>query len=380
MGAFARKESATSTTIYPLGPYHPALPLPLGLELKLQGETVTAVERPATGYCRRGVEALLSGMPVERALPTIERTCSFAGSSHRLALCQAIEAATGVAPSGRDRLIRGIFAEVERLLARLWTLGMSARAAGLYAPFRDAMDQRETLFDALESATGERLYWAIPVPGGVRELDAPSSTLDGLRIALASLQPAIDTWHVAVGTRGPLGRAGAGVGKINAEQSSALSLTGLAARAAGRHRDLRRDEPYGPYADLAIEWPGDRDATSSDADVAARLALAVEDAQLSARIAAQCFAALANAEDTSLVDGRAGRSDGRAGRGAVEGPHGVVEVRVTLAAGGTIDRASLQVPGVQLVDALPALLEGQAISVVPLLLASLDLCMECVDL
>lgn len=379
MGAFARKESATSTTIYPLGPYHPALPLPLGLELTLRGETVTRVERPATGYCRRGVEDLLSGMPVVRALQTIERSCSFAGQSHRLAFCQALEAATGVAPSAHDRLIRGIFAEVERLLARLWTLGMSARAAGLYAPFRDAMDQRETLFDALEDATGERFFWAIAVPGAVREFDEPGK-LNALHSAIETLRPAIETWRVAVCARGPLGRAGAGVGNISAEQASALRLTGLAARAAGTDPDLRRREPYGPYADLAIEWPEDRDAAASDTDVAARLALAVEEAHLSARIASQCFEALESAEDTSVVEGRAGRFDGREGRGAVEGPHGVVDVRVTLAASGAIDRASLAVPGSRLLDALPALLEGQSVGAVPLILASLDLCIECIDL
>lgn len=265
------------------------------------------------------------------------------------------------------------------MLARLWTLGMTARAAGLYAPFREAMDQRETLFEALEEATGERMFWGIALPGGVRALDA-SRALDTLHIALDSLEPAIETWRLAIGPRGPLGRAGAAVGPVTREQATTLGLTGLTARAAGVENDVRRDEPYGAYADLAIEWPAASAGLSTAGDVAARLALAVNDLQSSTLICRQCLTTLANAEGTSLVEGRSGRSDGREGRSAVEGSHGRVEVRVTLASGGAIELASLVVPGARLLDALPALLQGQSIGAVPMVLASLDLCMECIDL
>ena len=51
-----------------------------------------------------------------------------------------------------------------------------------------------------------------------------------------------------------------------------------------------------------------------------------------------------------------------------------------IAAYKSVELVRLHVPGGTLLAALPELLEGQSIGLVPLVLASLDLCMECGDL
>jgi Ni,Fe-hydrogenase III large subunit len=361
-----------------MGPYHPALPQPVALSFKLRGETVANVAPPGVGYCRRGIETLASGTPVSQALEIVERSCSFAGHSHRVALCQAIEAATGAAPSQRAQLVRAVFAEVERILARLWTIGMTARAAGLHALFRDALAQREQLCDALTTTTGQRLFWGIAEPGGVRALE-DAADLAALATAIDQLTPAVQTWRIGVGPRGPLGRIGAGVGRITEERAQALHLAGLAAHAAGVKGDLRRDAPYGAYQQISFDWTEDAVDLPAGGDVTARMVRAVSDIATSLRLARALLDALPTADDTAVVaDGK--RTASRDGRGAVEGPHGAVEVNVALARAGAVERLTLGLAAASLVAALPELLEGQRLDLVPMILASLDLCMECGDL
>jgi Ni,Fe-hydrogenase III large subunit len=330
------------------------------------------------GYCHRGIEELVAGKAIPQALNIVERSCSFAGHSHRVAFCQAIETATGAAPSARTSLTRAVFAELERALARLWLLGMTARAAGLHALFRDALGQRELLFEALTSMTGQRLFWGIAEPGGVRELDG-SADLEPLADAVEQLAPTVETWRISVGPRGPLGRVGTGVGRITQERARMLQLAGVAARAAGVKADLRRDTPLGAYAQVDFDWDEDAADPPSGGDVAARVALAVSDLATSVRLTRTFLEALPSAEDTAVVPGGA-PTGGRKGQGAAEGPHGPVEAHVTLSPAGAIDSASLQLSSAPLVAALPELLEGQRLDLVPMILASLDLCMECSDL
>jgi NADH-quinone oxidoreductase subunit D len=365
-------------TTFPLGPYHPALSQPIGLSFKLRGETVTGVETPISGYCRRGVEHLVAGMTADQALAVMERSCGVAGQSARLAVCRAIEAATGAAPSARSRLVRAIFAEIERVLARLWLLGLAARVAGRDAGFREALEAREVLMEALEAQTGERLFWAVAEPGGVRDPER-FDDLDDVRATMEELAEPVAAWTTLVGPGGALGRAGAGVAPITADRARVAGLSGLAARAAGVEGDLRRDAPYGAYAEVPFAWQADGLTPPEGGDTAARLGTAAVDLVASARLLRVLFEMLPRAEDAAVVPGPT-RQGELTGHAAVEGPHGPVEARVVLAPGGGIGRLRLETPGAALVTMLPEILAGLPVALVPLALVSLDLCMECVDL
>jgi Ni,Fe-hydrogenase III large subunit len=338
------------------------------------------VAPPGTGYCRRGIEELASGKTIAQALDIVERSCGFAGNSARTLVCQALEMSMGMAPSPRARLVRAIFAEIERMLARLWNLGSVARAAGMLRPFHDALEQREVLFDSLVDATGERVFWAIAQPGGVRDLDG-SDHLESIKHALDQLGPAVETWKVATAPRGPFGRAGAGVARITEERAAALHLTGLSARASGIARDVRRDAPYGAYADIEFDWrEPDTTPASGNGDAAARMAIASMDFGTSWRLARAFLDALPSLEDTPATNGHVRTDKDQECQSVIEGPHGEVRATVTLSQDESINQLSLRTPGRQLVDALPEILQGLRIDLVPLALASLDLCLECVDL
>jgi Ni,Fe-hydrogenase III large subunit len=363
-----------------LGPYHPALILPIGLSFKLRGETVERVQPPVTGFCRRGIEDLAAGKSVTEALAIVERACSFAGQSYRLAACQSIEAATGAKPTRRARLLRSVFAEVERLLARLWMLGLAARAVGMGAAFHEALEQRESLFDAAEQLTGERVYWAVAEPGGVRELR--DDVFEALELPLDQLTGAVATWRLATDARGPLGRASAGVGRLDRARVTELGLSGLAAQGAGVMDDPRREQPYAGYADMTFDWadgqPGD-----AAGDAAARFIAGVADMALSLRLIRALLHALRDEGDdagaTAVVSGSIGASG--VAKATVLGPHGPITCHASLAEGDRIASVTLERPyAAATLAALPEALRGQPVRLVPLILTSLDLCLECNDL
>lgn len=373
-----RKEHGTSSSIFPLGPYHPAWPLPAALTIRVRGEQVVGVDAPLTGFCRRGVLDLTAGQPIEDVLVVIERSCALAGTAHRTALCEAIEAATATPVARSARVTRVLFLEVERILARLWLLALTARALGVPAPERAALEQREALFAAVEAVTAERVFWAIAVPGGVRA----DLAIEPVDQALRQVAAELETWHAAVNPRGPLGGAGSGMGALSTERARVLGLSGVAALGSGVDDDRRRVDPSGGYADLPARWPAPEAASDSatSGDVVARLSAVVADMAISLDITRACLDALHDRPAEPAPTPVHASTAARTGESTIAGPHGPVTVAITLAPDLTLAVTALCTAVEALWAALPELVDGRAVGQVPAILASLDLCVECRDL
>ena len=332
------------------------------------------VESPQTGYCRRGVAELAIGKPLVDVLDLVERLCAQSGAAYRGAMCQAVESATRTTPPRQARVLRTLFAEIERILARLWFLGECARACDLSFYRGQALDQREALFAALEEATGARHFWGIALPGGARD----DINLAGVGAAVKALESSVDGWRQATDSRGPLGRAGTAVGIISAELAEKCELAGLAAGGSLPVEDLRRTWRYGGYADLSDEivWPADNASLKGDA--ADRMRFAVADLATSYGIALSCVSTLEEyvPEYQARLGGPAVNVSGEA---RVEGSHGPMTVHVSLGAASEITSLSLESSAEAVLDALPFIMEDTRLDRAPLILASLDLCLECND-
>jgi membrane-bound hydrogenase subunit alpha len=356
---------------YPLGPYTSALVQPLPITLILRGDQIEDVELGDPASLSRGILALAAGKPLDDALAILEHSCANAGQTHRLALALALESATNTPTAKQSRLTRVLFAEAERILARLWTLGLSARAAGYPALWRAALDQREDLFAATQAVTGERVQWGVATVGGVRE----DFTLTSLADALTAFAPACEEWRRVTIARGSLGAIAAGLGVISEEQAQGLS--GLAGRAAGKRQDVRESAPYDGYVDLAHAWPS---STYKTGDAAARLLCAAEDLTTSVAVAQACLAELEKDADTAPDQRSAGAEASGVGQAMVEGPHGAVTIRAARDQQGAVERLECETPGAALYALLPRILRGHNATQAPLILASLDLCAECLAL
>jgi Ni,Fe-hydrogenase III large subunit len=368
--------------LFPLGPYHPALPEPLALRLALRGETVTGVELQL-GYLHRGVEELAPGRDLKGVLDLVERTCGTCGHSHRLAVCLALESAAGVKVPQRASVLRTVFAEVERLQARLWFLQQVGRVGEFGNLMNAAIEAREIVFEACLAATETRLFWGVPMPGGINTIPDPMALVGAMEDSEAS----IVRIERLLAERGSLTRRTMGLGKLSSTTVTELGATGLLERAAGRDTDVRLAMPYDAYQGM------DGDGLQSGdlrqylvGDVASRLRLAINEVRQSMQLITTLLEALPDGQERAPFPATLNPQTATA---TVEGPHGRETVKLQIGAtgdravdtqqAGWLTRLTLQTPSATNIGLLPIALDRQKLADVPLILASLDLCIACVD-
>jgi NADH-quinone oxidoreductase subunit D len=101
--------------------------------------------------------------------------------------------------------------------------------------------QREPVQQVLEEATGGRVHYMANRVGGLKE-DVPAGWPDRVRRAVDAVRAALpEVPDVAPG-----------VGVLDAAQARSYGVSGPVARASGLDFDLRRDEPYLAYGELAV--------------------------------------------------------------------------------------------------------------------------------
>ena len=367
-------------TMFPLGPFHPALAEPLALRLRLRGERVTDVETPPGGpggYSHRGALELAEGLPLDDALVILERVCARAGQSYRLALCLAVERIARPTIARPAQLARTLFAELERMNSALWTLGEIARAVDQRRLWGEALDQREQVFEAARAATGERVYWGVARPGGVRE----GLTLAPMRAFADGASGVYDVWRQAMAPGGALRKATEGLGR----PLGAAPATGSGSAASRETpetplphaEDARRVAPYGAYRMMTLDWDPLDELDAEAMDVTTRAARLVAGMKLSVDILVTCMEEL---EDEPALGAAPLKLTAGEGSATAQSPHGPARVSVTLDGAGTVEALRLETPCAEMIAQAPALLAGRALGEAPALLAALDLCPACAEL
>jgi NADH-quinone oxidoreductase subunit D len=353
--------------VLPLGPYHPALPEPIWYHLHLQGEQIARVEI-TTGYTHRGVETLLTRRDFGEGLKLAERLCGSAAHHHRLGYCLALERLAGIDAPPRAHALRSLFCEVERLLSHLSWAAQVARAVEQPRAFYAAIEAHERLLEALERATGQRLLWGLPIPGGVAS--APDGT--PLQDALQQTSDALAQLEQHLIRDREMQRRTRGLAVIPAEQARQLKLTGPVARASDLDDDTRRQQPYAAYADLNLPDQAPRTAGDTHARLAARL----DEIRQSIALAEQLLdklpgGPLAQPFPAALPSGEA--------EAAIEGPQGRETWQVRGDGSARPADVTITTASERNLTAVPLALEGNKLSDALLILASLDLCIACID-
>ncbi len=352
---------------FPLGPYHPALSEPIWYKLHLRGETITGVEI-TTGYARRKVEALLTQGSITEGLNLAERLCGSAAHHHRLGYCLALEHLAGIQPPPRARALRSLFCEIERLLSHLSWAAQVARAADRPRAFYAAVEARERLLEALEQATGQRLLWGLPIPGGVST--APDCAL--LSKALQSINKELEQVEQQLVIDRRMQRRTHGMAVLSEEQARRRELTGPAAQASGLDDDTRRQRPYDAYADLKLP---ERE-TRAAGDTAARMAARMAEMHASVNLAEQLLKEL---PDGALAQPFPDTPPSGEAEAAVEGPQGRETWQVQSDGSDHLAAVTITTASQRNLAAVPLALEGQQLRDALLILASLDLCIACID-
>jgi NADH-quinone oxidoreductase subunit D len=299
--------TGTDSFVIGLGPSHPSGHGMLRLRLTLDGDRITAAA-PGIGYVHRGAEKLFEARDYRQIIMLANRHDWLSAFASELGVALAAERLAGIEVPPRAVWARTLLAELNRLLSHLAFLssyppeiaapggsgpdGTGADGPGLLpggAAAAAAFRARERIQAVMEEISGGRMHYMFNRVGGLKE-ELPAGWLDRARSAVASLREALPVIGAVVLADDTFRARTRGVGVLPAGQAVQYGVSGPAARASGVDFDLRRDEPYLGYGDLA---PQLRVVTRQEGDCLARFECLLEQVGVSADLADACADRLA---------------------------------------------------------------------------------------
>jgi len=341
----------------PVGPVHAGVIEPGHFRFSVVGETILRM-KARLWFVHRGVEKLFEGRRPDHGIELAERISGDTAVGHTIAYVMAVEAAAGIEIGERDRLVRALLLELERMHNHVADLGALANDVGYGVVNAHASRLRETLLRLNKSTTGHRLLRGAITIGGARLVSLPDldlvASVAGEVAELAELTLANATVRDRFTGTAPLGR----------DAAVGLGTLGYVARASGVDIDARRDHPFVELGDrfsVVVEPAG---------DVLARYLVRVRELEISASLVPDLVARLGGATGQGLhVDPHQAGS----GLGLVEGWRGMIAHRVELDATGSVSRAKVVDPSFFNWPALPVALADTIVPDFPLTNKSFNL-------
>jgi len=235
----------------PIGPQHPALKEPISLRMTVDGEVITDADL-RLGYNHRGVEKLAEEKTFIQNIYLTERICGICSHSHATTFVQGTERLMEIEAPKRGQYIRYLVSELERIHSHLLWLGVAGHEAGFDSFFMYTWRDREIVMDLLEMISGNRVHYAINTVGGVRR-DLDDTQITKILEGMVTLRKRSE-YYLMIGANEPTFTARlANVGYLSKEDAIALCAVGPTSRASDVTRDVRKDDPYGVYAEVPFE-------------------------------------------------------------------------------------------------------------------------------
>ncbi len=234
------------------GPQHPATHTTLRLILTLDGETIVKAV-PDIGFLHSGFEKLGEDLDFNQYVTVVDRMNYISPFANECAWFDAVEKLLGVEITPRCKYLRTILAELARISDHLLCVGAAALDLGALTAFLYAFNQREKVYNIMESASGQRFHPSYCRVGGLMA-DITDDVVSQVRDFVKTFPKAhADMVRLLNRNRIFVDRT-KGIGVLTKEEAISFSCSGPLARASGVVRDLRKDEPYLAYKELSSSF------------------------------------------------------------------------------------------------------------------------------
>jgi len=391
-----RLESGGELVTINMGPSHPSTHGVLRLVLELDGEIVRKCT-PHVGYLHRGMEKLAENKTYHQFIPYTDRLDYLSPLTNNVGYVLAVEKLLGIDVPPRARAIRVLISELSRISSHLLWLGAHAVDLGAITVFFYTFREREITYDFIQALTGTRMTTSYTRVGGLAR-DLPEGFLDDFKIWLKRVPGQIQEWEsLLTHNKIWIGRTKE-IGILKLEDAIDLGVTGPNLRASGKDWDIRKAQPYSGYDELDFDIP-----VGAVGDVYDRYLVRMEEMRQSVRILDQIVEKMPGGpiltEDRKIVLPPKEKVltkmeelihqfiivtesfDAPAGEvyHAIEAPKGELGFYIKSEGGASPYRLKIRSPSFVTLQALPKISEGQLISDLVAIIASLDPVMGEVD-
>jgi NADH-quinone oxidoreductase subunit D len=299
--------SADGDLLINLGSGHPSGHGMLRLRLTLAGDRIVTAD-PVIGYVHRGAEKLFEARDYRQIIVLANRHDWLGAFASELGVVLAAERLAGIEVPPRGVWARTLLAELNRVLSHLAFLGSyppevaedgAGEATGAWTgtgpgagtEARIAAGRaRERLQSIMEEISGGRMHYMFNRVGGLKE-ELPAGWLGRVGAAAAEVRGDLPRIGAIVGDSERFRSRTRDVGVLTGEQVRQFGVSGPAARASGVDFDLRRDEPYLAYAELARSL---RVITRREGDCLARFECLLDQVTVSLDLVDACASRLAS--------------------------------------------------------------------------------------
>jgi NADH-quinone oxidoreductase subunit D len=305
-----------------LGAGHPSGHGMLRLRLTLEGDRIVTAD-PVIGYVHRGAEKLFEARDYRQIIVLANRHDWLGAFASELGVVLAAERLAGIEVPPRGVWARTLLAELNRVLSHLAFLGSyppelagggagaagtagqaeaggtgaaaeaeaaEAEAVGAAEAAGAAGRARELLQSIMEEISGGRMHYMFNRVGGLKE-ELPEGWLGRVGAAAAEVRADLPRIGAIVRDSERFRSRTRDVGVLTGEQVRQFGVSGPAARASGVDFDLRRDEPYLAYGELAGTL---RVVVRDDGDCLARFECLLDQVAVSLDLADACASRLAS--------------------------------------------------------------------------------------
>jgi Ni,Fe-hydrogenase III large subunit len=338
-----------------VGPVHAGIIEPGHFRFTACGETVVRLEE-RLGYTHKGIEGLMIGANLERAVQLAGRVSGDSTVAYAFAFSRAAEAALQLVIPDRAVWLRALLAELERLANHLGDIGAICNDASFTLMHALCSLLRESILRTSNTAFGHRLMRDIIVPGGVTHdlndegREAIQAALDNIRLRFPALVELYDN-------TASLQDRTVDTGVLKPALAKQYAVGGYVGRASGRSVDARRTLVYPPYDRLRFEVP-----VLNEGDVNARVWIRVREVEQSLSLIDQILDRLPEGP----LRAKAGQlREPREGMAIVEGFRGDVLVWLRLR-DGRVERCHMRDPSWFQWPLLEAAIEGNIVADFPL--------------